>query len=430
APSSTLTDRFPRFLELRSRVDAGDHLDGQEWRDIQVLYQLLWFDPLTIEENEGIYRLIRKGRSFSEEEKEILWSTTSTMFQNIPAAYQDLSHRGQVELSTSPFYHPILPLLIDGQVARESDPSILLSSHCFRHKDDAQTHIQRARDYSQAYWGETVHGMWPSEGSVSDEALSLMAENGVDWAMSGEEVLFHSLGYSPDRNEDGVVQNGERLYHPALFLTPGKRISVFFRDRFLSDLIGFSYQHYDAQQAVDDFIRRLQLLRSSLPVDSHPVVTVVLDGENSWEYYPDNGYHFLTRLYDAISQKPDIIPMTPSEYLKQFPDQPILTHVVAGSWIYGRLNTWIGHPEKNWAWDQLFRVRDLVDRKAIALSRELKEKVFDILYQSEGSDWFWWMGDDNPTPQKREFQEHFVSLLKRICDLIGEEFPRLEWPGR
>jgi len=423
APSAVQTCCFPHFEELRTKASLSTaSFTTQDWRDIQVLYQLLWFDPISIANFPELKQLIDRGKDYHEEDKPIIQTVTQNIISHIVPEYKNLSEIGMIELSATPFYHPIVPLLIDNWVAKESKPDTILPVHRFQYPQDADAHIQEAKDYSQVRWGREIHGMWPSEGSVSDATAESFARNGLSWIASGEEVLFHSLSLPLQRDQAGLLHHQEKLYCPWLFTKNEREIVIFFRDRFLSDLISFVYRNYLASDAVEDFIDRLENIRHTLPDESNPVVTVALDGENAWEYYCHNGYEFLTGLYDALSERTDIIPITPTQYILNHSHFPSLNHLVPGSWIYGFLNTWIGHPEKNWAWDQLFLVRQLVEKKQNQLDEERKKEVFDILYQAEGSDWFWWLGDDNPSVQKRDFRNQFITLLRTICALIGEEY--------
>lgn len=188
-------------------------------------------------------------------------------------------------------------------------------------------------------------------------------------------------------------------------------------------MIGFAYQHLTFDDAVKDMISNLERIMNRLPNGYNPVLSIILDGENAWEYYNNNGFDFLNNLYEALSQHSRITTTTPSEYLAHFDQKPALHTLAPGSWIYGSLNTWIGHEEKNWAWDQLFLVRRLLAEKEKELDGERKQEIFNILYQAEGSDWFWWLGPDNPSVQKEDFRKQFLSLLEKICDLIGEKYP-------
>jgi alpha-amylase/alpha-mannosidase (GH57 family) len=424
APSQTQTSHFPFYETLKEKAKHNIHnFSTQDWLDLQILYQLLWFDPITIKDNPDLSELIKRGKGYTEKDKAIIKQVTSKIIAEIIPMYKKLHDKGQIEISTSPLYHPIIPLLIDNWVASESSPGTHLPRYRFQYIDDAQKQIQKAKDVAERIWKTEIRGIWPSEGSVSSAAVSCFAQNGFSWTATGEEVLFHTLGLPIERDQNGLLNQGEKLYQPWFFSNDKNNIAIFFRDRHLSDLIGFAYQHLTFDDAVKDMISNLERIMNRLPNGYNPVLSIILDGENAWEYYNNNGFDFLNNLYEALSQHSRITTTTPSEYLAHIDQKPALHTLAPGSWIYGSLNTWIGHEEKNWAWDQLFLVRRLLAEKEKELDGERKQEIFNILYQAEGSDWFWWLGPDNPSVQKEDFRKQFLSLLEKICDLIGEKYP-------
>jgi alpha-amylase/alpha-mannosidase (GH57 family) len=424
APSKTQTSHFPFYETLKEKAKHNIHnFSTQDWLDLQVLYQLLWFDPITIKENFGLSELIKRGKEYTEKDKAIIKQVTQQIIAEIIPMYKKLKAKGQIEISTSPLYHPIIPLLIDNWVASESLPGTQLPKYRFQYLDDAQAQIHKAKGEVERIWNTEMHGIWPSEGSVSTAAVSCFAQNGFSWTATGEEVLFNTLGLPIVRDQNGLLNQGENLYQPWFFHTDDNNVAIFFRDRHLSDLIGFAYQHLAYHEAVGDMISNLERIIDRLPDSFNPIVSIILDGENAWEYYNNNGFEFLSGLYEALTQHSRIITTTPSEHLARSNQKPTLNALTPGSWIYGSFNTWIGHEEKNWAWDQLFLVRKLLAEKEKELDGERKQEVYNILYQAEGSDWFWWLGPDNPSVQKEEFRKQFLSLLKKICDLIGEKYP-------
>ncbi|NLJ48812.1 MAG: hypothetical protein GX428_04380 [Candidatus Atribacteria bacterium] len=424
APSKIQTRHFPFYENLREKAKHNfSDLSDQDWLDFQVLYQLLWFDPITIKDNPDLNALIKRGKGYTEEDKTIIQRVTQQVIAEIIPMYKKLLDKGQIETSTSPLYHPIIPLLIDNWIASESSPGIQLPKYRFQYYQDAQVQIQKAKEVAERIWETEIRGIWPSEGSVSSATVLCFANHGFSWTATGEEVLFHTLGLPIVRDQNGLLNHGEKLYQPWFFSQEKKNIVIFFRDRHLSDLIGFAYQHFTSNEAVKDLISNLERIMNRLPKDSDPIITIILDGENAWEYYNNNGFDFLSGLYEALSQHSRIISTTPSEYLTQARQKSILNGLKPGSWIYGSFNTWIGHEEKNWAWDQLFLVRKRLDEKEKELNGERKQEILNILYQAEGSDWFWWLGSDNPSLQKEDFRKQFIFLLRTICDAIGEKYP-------
>jgi alpha-amylase/alpha-mannosidase (GH57 family) len=409
--SPRVFERWPRYGELwEKRTTGPSGFRVQDFLDLQILYQIIWFDPLLLKEEEGLRRLWEKGRDYVEEDKETVWEVTRKVFQSIVPQYRKLRERGQIEIAFSPFYHPILPLIADTRIAQETGERISLPSVRYTFPQDAREQIRRGKLYARDVWGGDLLGMWPSEGSLSKEVVQMACEEGVQWMATGEEVLFRTIGQN--RNERGEAP--QVLYSPHCFVSKGRKVFLLFRDRVLSDAIGFVYHAMDAQEAVKDFMSRLEHVRSSLPPSQSYLVNVVLDGENAWEYYKDNGFPFLEGLYEALSESKDFVTTTPSQYLREVQGVPILECLSPGSWIFGSFATWIGHPEKNWAWEKLFEVRKMFEEKKDRLSPSLREKAYEALLQAEGSDWFWWLGEDHPSPQRGIFVNHFVNLLERV----------------
>ncbi|MGC8777819.1 MAG: glycoside hydrolase family 57 protein, partial [Candidatus Caldatribacteriaceae bacterium] len=404
---------FPRYRELKEKALLGGQDFGeQDFLDLQVLYQLIWFDPITLREDPGIRLLQEKGRHYQEEDKEIVWRATQKIFAEIFSQYRGLLASGQIEISFSPFYHPILPLLVDTEIARVAHPGVSLPATRFAFPQDARAQIQKGKEFSETIWGVAMNGMWPSEGSVSEEALSLIAGEGVSWVATDEEILRKSLGKEP----------GEALYLPYRY---GK-VSIFFRDRMLSDAIGFEYHRLSTQEAIADLTRKIDNLKSRVlarDMGKPYVVSIVLDGENAWEYYVDNGLPFLSEFYQILSQDPELATVTPSQYLLEHRSLPELGSVVPGSWIFGNFDTWIGHWEKNQAWEELGKMRVRFEAVRTHLPAEVRAKVEELFYQVEGSDWFWWLGEDHPSPQKGIFWGHFSSLIAQIARLLQGKSP-------
>ncbi|MEN3185423.1 MAG: glycoside hydrolase family 57 protein [Atribacterota bacterium] len=400
---------FPRYGELKEKSYLGvQGFETQDLLDLQILYQLIWFDPLSLQE-ESLRVLKERGRNYREEDKEIVWKATRKTFQEIFAQYQKLLQSGQIEISFSPFYHPILPLLIDTEIARSAHPGISLPETRFAFPQDAKMQVRRGKELSESIWGMAMKGMWPSEGSLSEEALGVIAEEQISWVATDEGILSKSLGKELE----------DELYLPHRY---GK-VAIFFRDRVISDMIGFEYHRQSTENAVNDFIQRIEGLKRRLfgKEEKPYVLSIVLDGENAWEYYVDNGLPFLSELYRFLSQDSELETVTPSYYLSKHGWLPELKRVLPGSWIFGNFDTWIGHWEKNRAWEELGRMRMRFEALKMHLPRKVREMVEELFYQAEGSDWFWWLGEDHPSPQKSIFWDHFCSLITRIGRLLRDE---------
>jgi alpha-amylase/alpha-mannosidase (GH57 family) len=389
-------DRWPELLRLVERVGrelkAGALPGDAELAALETGFLLGWLDPLFLAEPEAA-RVLGAG-GFTVQHRDDLLALHARLTAQVLPAYRALAERGQVELSTSPYYHPILPLLVDVSVARRARPDLGLPRERFTAPEDAREQIARAQSRHEELFGRRPLGMWPSEGSVSPEVAEMAAAAGLRWLASDEGVLLRSL---PETH-----RSRSALYRPWALQTPAGEITLFFRDRELSDRIGFVYQQWQPAEAVADFLARLRRIGADHPDGDPPVVSVILDGENCWEGYAEDGGPFLEQLYLALSEAPDIRTRTPAEVVETARVIPILSRLHSGSWIDADFHIWIGHPEKNRAWDLLARAR-----RELVAEVGVEAEVRDALLKAEGSDWFWWLGDDHYTPDKGVFDELF-----------------------
>jgi alpha-amylase/alpha-mannosidase (GH57 family) len=395
-----------------------DRFDAQSLRDLQVLFHLAWSGPLLAE--EPLWKRLRdKGRGFDEDDKHALLARQGLFVAEVLPRWKRLADSGQVELSVSPYYHPILPLLCDLGAAQEALPGLALPRADFRHPEDADLQLSLGMDAFSAEFGRRALGGWPSEGAISESALHRMGLAGYRWAASDEDVLFASLGeILPADGEAMERRRAELLYRPWRF---GTGPVLLFRDHDLSDRIGFRYAARDPREAAGDFVDRLLAVRSRLPDDGTPyVASVILDGENAWEHFPDNGAPFFDALYGALEREPSIETVTAAT-AADAADAHDLRRVVAGSWIYRNLATWIGHPEKNRAWELLAAARDAV--AAARGSLDAHDPAWRMILAAEGSDWFWWFGDDHQTAHAAEFDAAFRDKLRAAYEAAGLPVP-------
>ena len=425
-----LMNRYPRFRELYEKVrtlgapsSAARRLARQDHLDLQVLSQLAWFDEIYLARDSEVRRLVEKQRGFNEQDKVLLRLKEIEIFKSTLEAYAKAEARGQIEISTSPFYHPILPLVSDTAVAEESHPGVRLPLKRFRKPEDARAQIRAAMEHHARLFGRPPRGMWPSEGSVSDEVLKIAADEGIEWAATDEGVLGRTLGLGFDRRSDGTVANGRELYRPHRF-TGGKHpVTLFFRDHQLSDLIGFVYSRLPAEAAAEDLHRRIQSAARSTG-ERAAVISVILDGENAWEYFPGNGREFLRNFYRRVASDPSLRAVTATE-AAQAVEPGTLTHVVPGSWINANFDIWIGAEEDNRAWDLLADARELFSAHAAwpghdPAKRELAEQE---LWIAEGSDWCWWYGPEHSSGHDEEFDMLYRKHLSNIYRLLGSSPP-------
>ncbi len=421
--------RYPRFAELsekaqlaRGHATPGRAFSNRELLDLQVLSQLAWLDEIYLSGDPEVRGLVTKGRGFSEEDKAVVRSKEVEIFNVTLEEYRQALRRGQVEISTSPFYHPILPLLCDTNVAGESHPGVSLPRRPFRRPEDARAQLRKATECHERVFGERPRGLWPSEGSVSDDVLHLAAEEGFLWAATDEGVLARSLHTGFFRQVDGTVWGGQELYRPHRF-AGNRGITLFFRDHQISDLVGFVYARMDAQAAAADLHQRIHAVARSTG-DRPAVVSIILDGENAWEYFPGNGRDFLKGFYRQVAADPNLRAVTASEAL-EVTEPGTLSHVVPGSWINANFDVWIGAEEDNRAWDLLAAARDFFDQKSAepGLDPDQWRLAQEEIWVAEGSDWCWWYGPEHSGAHDEEFDLLFRKHLSNVYRLLGGSPP-------
>lgn len=432
-----LMARWPRFVELYewSRVAGGAQalvtFTARDWRDLQVLSQLAWMDEEWLAKDPVICRLGNRGKDFSEKDKLDLKVKEIELVGMVLPAYREAAARGQIEISTTPFYHPILPLLCDSDIARVANPSTPLPRRAFRRPEDAREQLQRAKEYHERVFGATPVGLWPSEGSVSDQALGIAVEEGFKWFGTDEGVLGRTLNVGFFRDANGIAANADRLYQPWQLKLGDQGIPGLFRDHHLSDLVGFVYSRMDSVAAAADLHGRLRQLGESVKTDKPLTVCLFLDGENAWEYYPGNGRQFLREFYRRISEDQDFRALTASETIAAAGELPTTNGIFPASWINANFDVWIGNEEDVVAWELLWDAREAYSQGIEAGARgrldapreEGLKKAKESLLAAEGSDWCWWFGPEHSTMNDSEFDALFRKHLTGIYLALGRVAP-------
>jgi alpha-amylase/alpha-mannosidase (GH57 family) len=419
---------FARYYELL--VKRGTHLIKSDliraikyftindFLDLQVFYNLCWIDPLFRTTDPFLKMLVEKGHNFTEEEKEQLLIKQMEILKKIIPAYRDMAATGQIELSFTPFYHPILPLICDTEIARVAMPGVRLPRQRFRHPEDAEKQIDMGIKYFEQVFNYRPSGMWPSEGSVSEEVLRMVSRQGLKWIATDEGILSNSLGRR-FRDNMGNLTEPSLLYRPYTY----EDVSIVFRDHQLSDLIGFVYSQWDARNAAGDLINRLLNIRNFLPPDRPHLVSIILDGENAWEHFKNDGRDFFLYLYEGLSKEERIKTTTVSDFINTQGRGDRLDHLHPGSWINSNYGIWIGHEEDNLSWDYLHDTREKLAEFDANNPGKNTEKAWKSLYAAEGSDWNWWYGDDHSTETQEDFDELFRLNLMQVFKEIGKDVP-------
>jgi len=432
-----LMSRWPRFVELFewSRPAGGAQalitFTARDWRDLQVLSQLAWMEEEWFKKDAVVSRLADRGKDFTEKDKEALKAKQLELLTLVLPAYREAAARGQIEISTTPYYHPILPLLCDSDIARVANPSTPIPRRAFRHPEDAREQLRRAKEYHEHVFGQKPVGLWPSEGSVSDQALAIAAEEGFQWFGTDEGVLGRTLNVGFFRDSSGIPANAEKLYQPWRLQMPGAGITGLFRDHHLSDLVGFVYSRMGGKAAAADLHGRLRHIGETVKSPNPLTVCLFLDGENAWEYYPGNGREFLREFYRLISDDPDFRALTATETISAAGEIPTTTGIFPASWINANFDVWIGHQEDVTAWDFLWDAREAyasaVDGHAKGRSGSVNETALaeaqESLLAAEGSDWCWWYGPEHSTANDAEFDALFRKHLTGVYLALGQVAP-------
>jgi alpha-amylase/alpha-mannosidase (GH57 family) len=434
----TLVDPHPRYAQLYyQRQDKGqiwclENWTAQDYEDVLAWHNLSWIDPLFWDDPD-IAHWLEQGQNFTLSDRQRLYSKQREILSRIIPQHRKMQDAGQLEVTTTPYTHPILPLLADTHVGRVAVPNMVLPQKRFQWAEDIPRHLQKAKHIYQDRFGREPRGLWPSEQSVSPQMLPYVAEQGFKWLCSDEAILGWTLKHFFHRDGNGNVLEPELLYRPYRLETPNGDLSIVFRDHRLSDLIGFTYGAMEPQKAAKDLVGHLEAIATTLKSHqsdhatalAHPwLVTIALDGENCWEYYPLDGKPFLESLYQQLSNHTEIQLVTVSEFLDQFPATERLPadQLHSGSWVDGNFTTWIGDPAKNRAWDLLTQARTVLAHHPEA-TEENNPEVWEALYAAEGSDWFWWFGEGHSSNQDAMFDQLFREHLTALYIALNEPVP-------
>ena len=429
ANEKTIIARFPKFQHLADmanrmldRPDDWKYVNSQYIADAVTWYHLGWMGETVRRKDPRIQKLEKKGSGFTLHDRLELMTVIGELLSGVIGRYRKLAEQGRVELSFTPYAHPIVPLLLDLESAREAlpDAPLPLADGYPGGQERSIWHIEQGLKTFEHYFGFRPQGCWPSEGAMSMAALDLLDQSGVRWAASGESVLRNSLNLelTPE-----ALREDQSIHQP--YLPKDQKIACFFRDDGLSDSIGFKYSEWHADDAVGDFIHHLENIAKACAVKEDAVVSIILDGENAWEYYPENGYYFLNALYDRLAANKHIELSTFSECLDHIDVTDELPHIVAGSWVYGSFSTWIGEHDKNRGWDMLVDAKRCFDKKLASgeLAGEQLKVAEHQLAICEGSDWFWWFGDYNPSEAVRDFERLYRLQLATLYQMLAEKPP-------
>ena len=425
--------RYPRYRELWERFrEHGDHperaeryFQTQDFTDLQVLSQIAWFDEFFLEEKD-VAALVAKGHHYSLEDQKFVIARERELLARVLPAHAEAAKKGSIEISATPFYHPILPLVCDTSIGAVSSPGLPLPQNRFRHAEDAREQLVKGLDLHEKVFGIRPRGIWPSEGSVSEEVLAIASSLGVQWMATDEGVLGRSAGlfFARDGNGRLPANQAEKLYNIHRYEKGSTAMHMVFRDHTISDLIGFVYSGMPPAEAARHLINNIkEAAKPVLAKGRDAVVSIILDGENAWEYYPKSGREFLRRFYDGLEHEPGMEAVTISEAIFRHKDFNQMTSLVPGSWINANFNVWIGAPEDNRAWDYLHHAREFYAQNAARASEAQRKLAFDEILIAEGSDWNWWYGPEHHSANDRDFDELYRKHLSNVYQALGASPP-------
>lgn len=418
---------YNRLWEISQKMlHANDinYLAPSYFGDIVTWYFLAWLGE-SVRRSDSLFQLLvdksERGDSFSYDDRARLMLLIASVINNLLPRYRALQERGQIEISTTPNTHPLAPLLLDFNSARESEPNAPLPQNQYPSgAERVRLHLHQSEIIHQKYFGKQAPGLWPAEGAISDDFIKLINQNQqttahkVRWIASGEGVLRNSLALSKITCESPA-------YTPWR-LGDVKEPIIFFRDERLSDLIGFEYSRWHNGDAARHLVRQIEEIYDKTPADKNQVVAIILDGENAWEHYPFNGYYFFECLYKILTDNPKIHITTFNTICDEVSKGAIecreLPQIADGSWVYGTMSTWIGDAEKNHAWDLLVSAKNAYDAKINLLSPAKAEKASEQLAICESSDWFWWFGNYNPSHSVTSFDKLYRQNLTLLYKAI------------
>jgi alpha-amylase/alpha-mannosidase (GH57 family) len=432
---------YKRLLDLRGGTTdeaiakAVETFTEQDFRDLQIWFNLAWIDPDEWAK-EPLKTLIEKDHGFDESDKEILFTEVKRIMAEVLPIHKQLLEAGQIEVITTPLAHPILPLIYNSNEAAVGNPDAELPTQ-FAYVQDAIAQLNQSVEIYKQTFGVAPKGLWPAEGAVSQDIVPLVSNTGYSWMASGEQELAASLGIgSFTRDANDTVLQADQLYRPYFVEgrpdgpVKGGKVMMVFRDSIISDKLGFTYSQTPGKEAAADVIKRLENIRAELKKEGATgphLVSIILDGENAWEYYPNDGKDFLNALYQELSESKSIKTVTPSEYLAIFPEQESLPMLFSGAWFSQNYDTWIGESEETTAWNYLGKTRKFLAQyesgKVTPPSEEALKQAFQYMYFAEGSDWFWWYGTDQDSGNDAYFDEGFRSLLAKVYETLEQPVP-------
>jgi len=426
----TMVYPYPTYRKLFKKRYSNnsisvDDFSNQEFSDLMALFNLSWIDTTHYEKYPKIKELIEKGHNYSLKDRIEIIKIHKEIIKEIIPAYKKYINEGRIELTTSPYYHPIMPVLCDYETATKNVQTKENLPLNFRLKRDANYQVKSALDRIQEVFGVRPKGMWASEFCLTNSVLDVFSEEGIFWTISDESILSKSINFEFIRDFKGNLEDPYYLLKTYTYTGSNKNIDVIFRDSHIPTLINFEYCNIETSIAINDLYNKIKSIQNKLlvsPDESH-LLTIALDGENCWESYQNDGNDFLNAIYSKLEQDETIETVLITDYISSDKNKKTLNKIYPGSWITGDFNFWLGEPVKNLAWQYLNNVRDFLKKTIKNSEDETVKKALRELYIAEGSDWFWWYGEPNNSGQDNVFDFLFREHLKNTYKFLGYEYP-------
>lgn len=428
----TMVYKYPAYRKLfKKRFSSNsitvDDFNDQEFSDLMALFNLSWVDPTHYEKYPELDRLAKKGKNYTKKDRVKIIELHNEIIKNIIPTYKKYIEEGRIELTTSPYYHPIMPILCDYETAVKNLPSRENLPVNLDLTDDAHYQVKSAIDRIEEVFGVKPKGIWASEYCITDKVLDLFAEEGLKWTISDESILSKSINFEFVRDFKGNLENPYYLLKTYTYSNNDSKIDVIFRDSHIPNLINFEYCNIDSGISSGDLYNKIKSIQNKLLVspDNNHLLTIALDGENCWENYVNDGLDFLNGVYSKLENDDSVETVLISDYISSDKNKKTLSKIHPGSWINKDFNFWLGDPVKNLAWQYLNNIKEDINQ----ILKENNEQdninaAMRELYIAEGSDWFWWYGEPNNSGQDNVFDFLFREHLKNIYKILGKEYPK------
>lgn len=421
----------PEYHRLYQKIQANGTSDTsilteQEYADLTALFNLVWIDPSLRSSNSELKKLFKKGKNYTNEDRVQIIELQREIIRKIIPTVKKLVEKNKIEITTSPYYHPILPILLDYKnIKKNSTPDEELSN--LKTELDAKMQTEMALDRVEEIFGKRPRGIWPSEHCISGKTLDMFSQLGVEWSISDEGILSNSINFEFEHDFKGYHKEPYHLLKTYQYKTKNSDIKMIFRDSIIPNLIGFEYQNHNPIATANDLYDRIKVIQSQIlsSPDNEHLLTIALDGENCWENYLEDGASFLKTLYTLITEDETLETVLISDYIEKSKENKVLNKISSGSWINRNFKLWVDEPVKDLAWTYLKRVRqdfsEFVKREPLNPNIELARRE---LFICEGSDWFWWYGEPNDSGKDNIFDFLFRTHLKNIYRYLDLDAPK------